>query len=76
MAPSFIANMLKGISAGKLFIEFPALISTCGKGRLWANSFYLEMIGAISEDAIETFLLKKGKVNRRLNLFYYQIRTC
>ena len=56
ISPSYIVKMLKGISARKLFIEYPELREQLYKGHLWNNSFYIETIGSISEDVIKKYI--------------------
>lgn len=56
ISPSYIVKMLKGISARKLFIEYPELQKQLYKGHLWNNSFYIETIGSISEDVIKKYI--------------------
>ncbi|CEA05915.1 Transposase IS200 like protein [Metalysinibacillus saudimassiliensis] len=61
IAPSYIVKMLKGITARKLFIEFPELKRKCWKGHLWNSSFYVETIGSISEEVIRQYIQKQQK---------------
>jgi len=56
ISPSYIVKMLKGISARKLFLEFPEIKSYLWKGKLWNSSFYIETIGSISEDVIKKYI--------------------
>lgn len=61
VAPSYIVKMLKGISARKLFLEFPYIKQKLWKGRLWNSSFYIETIGSISEEAIQKYIANQSK---------------
>ena len=61
VAPSYIVKMLKGISARKLFLEFPELKKHLWGGHLWNGSFYLETVGSISEDAIKKYIENQKK---------------
>lgn len=61
ISPSYIAKMLKGISARKLFIEYPELQKKCWKGRLWNGSYYLETIGSTSEENIKKYIDRQKK---------------
>ena len=61
IAPSYIVKMLKGITARKLFIEFPELKRKCWKCHLWNSSFYVETIGSISEEVIRQYIQKQQK---------------
>jgi len=64
ISPSYMAKMLKGISARKLFVEYPELKKKCWKGRLWNGSYYIETIGSTSEENIKNYInrQKKGEV--------------
>lgn len=61
IAPSYIVKMLKGISARKLFIQFPELKKNLWGGHLWNSSFYLETVGSISEEAIKMYIENQKK---------------
>lgn len=61
IAPSYIVKMLKGISARKLFVEYPELKKKCWKGRLWNGSYYLETIGSTSEENIKNYIDRQKK---------------
>ncbi|QKY70744.1 IS200/IS605 family transposase [Lentibacillus sp. CBA3610] len=61
VAPSYMVKMLKGISARKLFLEFPHIKQYLWKGRLWNSSFYIETVGSISEDAIQKYIANQSK---------------
>ena len=56
ISPSYIAKMLKGISARKTLMQYPELTNQLWKGHLWNSSFYIETIGSISEDAIKKYI--------------------
>ncbi len=45
--------MIKGITARKLFLEFPELKKKLCKGHLWNPSYYIETIGSISDKSID-----------------------
>lgn len=61
IAPSYIVKMLKGISARKLFIQYPELKNQLWGGHLWNSSFYLETVGSISEEAIKKYIENQKK---------------
>jgi putative transposase len=61
VAPSYIVKMLKGISARKLFLLHPQLKQQLSKGHLWNNSYIIETVGSISEDAIKTYIANQSK---------------
>ena len=53
IAPSYIVKMIKGITARKLFLEFPELKKKLWKGHLWNPSYYIETKGSISDKSID-----------------------
>jgi putative transposase len=55
-APGYLYKMLKGISARKLFIEFPEIKSRLWKGRLWNPATYTETVGHVSEATILRYI--------------------
>ena len=55
-SPSYLYKMLKGISARKLFIEFPEIKKKLWKGRLWNSETYTETIGHISEETVLKYI--------------------
>ncbi|MGC5326668.1 IS200/IS605 family transposase [Brevibacillus sp. SYSU BS000544] len=61
VAPSYIVKMLKGISARKLLLKFPQLKKRLREGNLWNNSFFIETIGSISEQAIKKYIENQKK---------------
>jgi len=62
IAPSYIVKMIKGITARKLFLEFPHLKKELWKGHLWNPSYYIETIGSISEDVIKKYIENQKKI--------------
>lgn len=70
ISPSYIVKMLKGISARKLFLEYPELKQKCWKGRLWNGSYYLETIGSTSEENIKAYISRQKKGGLQLNGYY------
>ncbi len=56
ISPSYMIKMLKGISARKLFIEFPEIKQKLWKNKLWNSSFYIETIGSVSEENIKRYI--------------------
>ena len=61
ISPSYIAKMIKGISARKLFLRFPELKRKLWKGHLWNPSYYVETIGSVSEEAIKKYIENQKK---------------
>lgn len=58
---SYIAKMLKGISARKLLMEFPELKLSLHKGQLWNSSFFIETVGSISKESSEKYVNSQMK---------------
>ena len=56
-----IVKYLKGITGRKLFEDFPELRSKLWKGELWNHSYYVETIGAVSEENIRRYIEKQSK---------------
>ena len=56
LSPSYIVQMLKGISARRAFMQFPYLKLDLRKGHLWNPSYYIETIGSISEEIILKYI--------------------
>ena len=54
--PSTLVKLLKGVSARKLFIEFPELRSKLWGGHLWNPSFYVGTAGSMSKDVIMRYI--------------------
>jgi putative transposase len=55
-APGYLYKMLKGISARRLFVEFPSLKSKLWKGHLWNPATYTETVGHVSEATILRYI--------------------
>lgn len=62
ISSSYMYKMLKGISARRLLMEFPALSKKLWRGHLWNPSTYVETIGHISEETVRKYIedQKKG----------------
>lgn len=61
IAPSYIVKMLKGISGRRLFLKYPWLKQKLWRGHLWSNSYYIETVGSISEEAIKMYIANQKK---------------
>lgn len=61
LSPSLIVKYIKGITARKLFKEFPELKAKLAKGHLWNPSYYIETVGSISEDIIKKYIENQMK---------------
>lgn len=60
---SRIAQVLKSISAKKLFAAFPPLRKELWGGELWGDGFFVRTVGAseITEDVIRGYIARQGK---------------
>ena len=54
-----IVKYLKGITARKLFIQFPGLRAQLWKGVLWNHSYYCETVGSVSKETIRKYIQKQ-----------------
>ena len=54
--PSQIVKYLKGISARKLFIEFPSIKRKLWGGHLWNPSYYIGTVGNMSKDIVLKYI--------------------
>ena len=52
-------KMLKGISARRVFIQYPELKKQLRKGVLWNHSYYVETVGSVSEENIRKYIEKQ-----------------
>lgn len=55
-APSTIAKLLKGISARKMFQEYPQLKAQLWGGHLWNPSYYVGTAGSVSKSVIQRYI--------------------
>ena len=56
-----IMKYLKGISGRKLFEYFPEIRNQLWKGELWNHSYYVEMVGSVSEENIRRYIEHQSK---------------
>ena len=56
IAPSLIANTLKGASARALFKQHPELKQELWGGHLWSRSFYVGSVGDMNEDVVRRYI--------------------
>ena len=54
-----MVKLLKGITARKLFLQYPELKTKLWKGVLWNHSYYVETIGSVSEENIRKYIEKQ-----------------
>lgn len=56
ISPSTIVKCLKGISARKLFLEFPKIKSQLWGGHLWNPSYYVGTVGDMSKGTVLKYI--------------------
>lgn len=56
---SYIVKMLKGITARRVFMQYPELKKQLRKGVLWNHSYYVETVGSVSEENIRKYIEKQ-----------------
>jgi putative transposase len=55
-APTDIVKVLKGVTARRLFMEFPKLKKKLWKGSLWSPSYYVGTAGTVSAETIKRYI--------------------
>lgn len=58
VAPSLIANTLKGITARQVFKQYPEVKKQVWGGSFWARSFYVGTVGNMTEETIKNYIEK------------------
>ena len=53
IAPSLIANTLKGITARQIFKQYPEVKKQLWDGSFWSRSFYAGTVGDMTEQAVK-----------------------
>ncbi len=56
VAPSLIANTLKGITARQVFKQFPAVKKQLWGGSFWSRSFYIGTVGDMTEQSVKKYI--------------------
>lgn len=56
VAPSSIANTLKGITARQVFKQYPEVKKQVCGGSFWSRSFYVGTVGDMSEDTVSAYI--------------------
>lgn len=56
IAPSQIANTLKGITARQVFKRFPGMRKQLWGGHFWSRSFYVGTVGDMSADVVQKYI--------------------
>ena len=56
LAPSYIANYLKGKSARKVLQKFPELKSKSKYGKLWTRSYFVATVGNVTAEMVKRYV--------------------
>jgi putative transposase len=56
VAPSLIANTLKGITARQVFKQYPEVKKQVWGGSFWARSYYVGTVGDRSEATVKRYI--------------------
>ena len=56
IAPSLIANTLKGISARQVFKQYPEVKKQVWGGSFWSRSYYVGTVGDMTEATVKKYL--------------------
>jgi putative transposase len=68
-APAQIANILKSISAKKIFEEFPGIRKALWGGKLWADGYYVGSSGEdVTVDMIRRYIKYQHEQGKQLRL--------
>lgn len=62
IAPSLIANTLKGITARQVFKQYPEVKQQLWGGSFWARSYYVGTVGDMTEETVKKYI-ETGKAN-------------
>jgi putative transposase len=55
-SPTDIVKVLKGVTARRLFMEFPDLKKKLWKGSIWSPSYYVGTAGHVSAETIKRYI--------------------
>jgi putative transposase len=56
VAPSLIANTLKGISARQVFKQYPEVKKQVWGGSFWSRSYYVGTVGDMTEETVKKYI--------------------
>jgi putative transposase len=56
VAPSLIANTLKGITARQVFKHYPEVKKQLWGGSFWSRSFYVGTVGDMTEETVKKYI--------------------
>lgn len=65
VAPALAIQWFKGITAKKLFAEFPRLRRSLYGGHLWAPSFYVGTAGEVSAATVRRYIARAEHIETR-----------
>jgi putative transposase len=56
VAPSLIANTLKGITARQVFKQYPEVKQQLWGGSFWSRSYYVGTVGDMTEETVKKYI--------------------
>ena len=56
VAPSLIANTLKGITARQVFKQYPQIKKQLWGGSFWSRSYYVGTVGDMTEETVKKYI--------------------
>jgi putative transposase len=56
VAPSLIANTLKGITARQVFKQYPEVKKQLWGGSFWSRSYYVATVGDMTEETVKEYI--------------------
>jgi putative transposase len=56
VAPSLVANTLKGITARQVFKRYPEVKKQVWGGSFWSRSYYVGTVGEMTEETVKKYL--------------------
>ena len=65
IAVADVVKILKGITARRLFMQFPNLKQKLDGGSLWSPSYYVGTAGLVSAETIRRYIERTEHVNKR-----------
>ncbi len=60
-----VVKVLKGVTARRLYQQFPHLYKTLWGGHLWSPSYYVGTAGNVSEETIKNYIERSYHVTKR-----------
>ena len=56
VAPSLVANTLKGITARQIFKRYPEVKKQLWGGSFWSRSYYVGTVGDMTEETVKKYI--------------------